>query len=56
MRASPDNPWGKQVRAAKLSAKINRQDFGVSWNKSLDKGGMVVGDQVTLDVKLELNK
>jgi polyisoprenoid-binding protein YceI len=50
------NPWGKQVRAVKLGAKINRQDFGVSWNKALDKGGMVVGDQVTLNVRLELNR
>ena len=50
------SPWGKQVRAAKISGKINRQDFGLSWNKALDKGGMVVGDEVTLNVKLELNK
>jgi polyisoprenoid-binding protein YceI len=50
------NPWGKQVRAAKVSGKISRQDFGVSWNKSLDKGGVVVGDEVTIVVKLELNK
>lgn len=50
------NPWGKSVRAVKVSGKINRQDFGVSWNKSLDKGGVLVGDEVTLNVKLELNK
>lgn len=50
------NPWGKSVRAVKVTGKINRQDFGVSWNKSLDKGGMVVGDEITMNVKLELNK
>jgi polyisoprenoid-binding protein YceI len=50
------SPWGKQVRAAKVSGKISRQDFGVSWNKALDKGGVVVGDEVTIVVKLELNK
>ncbi len=50
------NPWGKQVRAVRISGKIKRQDFGLMWNKSLDKGGVVVGDDVTLDVKLELNK
>lgn len=50
------NPWGKQVRAAKITGKINRQDFGVAWNKSLDKGGLVVGNEVTFDVKVELNK
>ena len=50
------NPWGKLVRAVKVSGKVNRQDFGVAWNKSLDKGGVLVGDEVTLDIKLELNK
>ena len=50
------NPWGKQVRAARVTGKIHREDFGVSWNKALDKGGLVVGSDVTFDVKLELNK
>jgi polyisoprenoid-binding protein YceI len=50
------NPWGKQVRAAKITGKIYRKDFGLTWNKSLDQGGVLVGEEVTLDVKLELNK
>lgn len=50
------NPWGKQVRAARINGTLNRSDFGLTWNKTLDKGGAVVGDKVTLDVKLELNK
>jgi polyisoprenoid-binding protein YceI len=50
------NPWGKQVRASKLTGRIKRSDFGVSWNKALDKGGVLVGDEVTIEVKLELNK
>ena len=50
------NPWGKQVRGVKVKGKINRQDFGVSWNKTLDKGGVLVGDEVTFNIKLELNK
>jgi polyisoprenoid-binding protein YceI len=50
------NPWGKLVRGVKVAGKIKREDFGVSWNKSLDKGGVVVGNDVTLDIKLELNK
>jgi polyisoprenoid-binding protein YceI len=50
------SPWGKQVRAAKLTGKVDRNAFGVSWNKALDKGGVVVGDEVTIEVKLELNK
>jgi polyisoprenoid-binding protein YceI len=50
------NPWGKQVRAVKVTGKVNRQDFGVAWNKTLDKGGVAVGDQVALNIKLELTK
>jgi polyisoprenoid-binding protein YceI len=48
------DPWGLQRSAVLATTKINRQDFGVSWNKSLDSGGVVVGDQVdiTLDVEM----
>lgn len=50
------SPWGKQVRGAKITGKLNRLDYGVSWNKSLDKGGIAVGNEVTIEVKTELNK
>ena len=50
------NPWGKQVRAVKINGKLKRSDYGLSWNKTLDQGGVVIGDEVTLDLKLELNK
>jgi polyisoprenoid-binding protein YceI len=50
------NPWGKQVRGAKITGKLNRLDYGVSWNKALDKGGIAVGNEVTIEVKTELNK
>ena len=50
------NPWGKWVRGVKISGEVNRQDFGISWNTSLDKGGVVLGDEVALNIKLELNK
>ena len=50
------SPWGKLVRAVKVEGKINRHDFGLNWNKTLDKGGVLVGDDVTLDLRFELNK
>jgi polyisoprenoid-binding protein YceI len=34
-------------------ARINRHDFGVSWNGSLDRGGLVVGDDVFLTLDVE---
>ncbi len=48
------DPWGLQRTAVSGSTKINRQDFGVSWNKTLDSGGVMVGDDVdiTLDVEM----
>ena len=49
-----DVPWGGQRAGISLLGTINRQDFGVSWNKTLDNGGLVVSDEVTLDIELEL--
>jgi len=48
------DPWGLQRTAVAATTKINRQDFGVSWNKTLDSGGVVVSDNVdiTLDVEM----
>jgi polyisoprenoid-binding protein YceI len=50
------NPWGKQVRAVKITGDLKRADFGLTWNKSLDQGGLLIGDTVEVDVKLELNQ
>ena len=50
------DPWGNTKIGATLTTTINRHDFGVSWNKTLDKGGVVVGDQVKITIDLELNK
>jgi len=50
------NPWGKQVRAVKIAGKLKRSDFGLKWNKALDAGGVVVGDEVTLDIQVEIDK
>jgi len=49
-------PWGNLARAAKVSGKIKRGDFGLKWNKALETGGVVVGDDVTIDVKAEVTK
>lgn len=36
------------------TTKINRQDFGVKWSRALDGGGVVVGDEVTITIDIEL--
>jgi len=50
------SPWGKEVRGAKFDGKIKRGDFGLKWNKTLEAGGVVVGEDVALQVAIELNK
>ena len=49
--------WGGNIhRGVKATGKINRQDFGLKWQTKLDKGGVVAGDEVTLDINAELIK
>jgi polyisoprenoid-binding protein YceI len=48
------DPWGNQRLAAMATTKINRQDYGVKWNATLDNGGVVVGDDVNITIDVEL--
>jgi polyisoprenoid-binding protein YceI len=50
------DPWGKQRAAASATTKVNRQDFGVKWNATLDNGGVVVGDDVSINIDVEMVK
>jgi polyisoprenoid-binding protein YceI len=50
------DPWGGVRRGATAQTKINRKDFGLTWNKALEAGGVVVGEDVTIDLDLELSK
>ena len=47
---------GETRVGAQVSGKVNRKDFGVSWNKSLDGGGVVVGDEVDITLDIEAIK
>jgi polyisoprenoid-binding protein YceI len=48
------DPWGLERTAVSGTSKLSRQDFGMTWNKTLDSGGVVVSDNVdiTLDVEM----
>ena len=50
------DPWGNTRVAANATTKVNRQDFGVKWNANMDGGGVVVGDDVTITIDLEMTK
>jgi polyisoprenoid-binding protein YceI len=47
------DPWGKQRTGFSLNGKIKRTDFGISWNKALETGGVAVSDEVKLSVDIE---
>jgi polyisoprenoid-binding protein YceI len=47
------DPWGKKRAAFSLEGKINRKEFGLSFNQVLDTGGAVVGDIVKLYIEIE---
>lgn len=48
------DPWGMQRTGLSGTTQINRQDFGVAWNKKLDTGGVVVGDEVAITLDVEM--
>jgi polyisoprenoid-binding protein YceI len=50
------DPWGNVRAAATATSKVNRQDFGVKWNATLDNGGVVVGDDVNIIIDAEMIK
>jgi len=54
--AAVKDPWGMTRSAASATTKVNRQDYGVKWNKDLDGGGVVVSDSVTITIDLEMTK
>jgi polyisoprenoid-binding protein YceI len=54
--ASVKDPWGNTRVAISATTKVNRQDYGVKWNASIDGGGVVVGDDVNITIDLEMIK
>ncbi len=51
-----NDPFGNVKLGGVVRAKINRQDFGVAWSKTLDSGGLVVGNDVDITIDVELSK
>jgi polyisoprenoid-binding protein YceI len=52
--ASIKDPFGRTVRGVMATGKLDRKDWGMTWNKALDSGGFVVSDEVKLDINAEL--
>jgi polyisoprenoid-binding protein YceI len=54
--AEVKDPWGNTRRGTSASTTVNRKDFGLNWNKALETGGLMVGDEVTVQLEVELVK
>jgi polyisoprenoid-binding protein YceI len=50
------DPWGNARAGAQATTKVDRQDFGISWNKALDAGGVTVGNEVSVTIDVEAVK
>jgi polyisoprenoid-binding protein YceI len=50
------DPWGNTRRGLSATTKINRKDFGLTWNATLETGGFMVGDEVTITLEVEFVK
>jgi len=47
------DPWGNTKAGFSATGSIDRKDFGMTWNKTLDAGGLVVGDEVSIMIEIE---
>ncbi|HVT78909.1 MAG TPA: YceI family protein, partial [Acidimicrobiales bacterium] len=47
------DPWGGQRAVFSASTKINREEFGLTWNQALETGGVLVGKDVAIDLEVE---
>jgi polyisoprenoid-binding protein YceI len=49
-------PWGTTSAGFSAETKISRKDWGLTWNVGLETGGVLVGDEVTISVEIEIVK
>lgn len=48
------DPWGNDRAVFSASSKINREDWGLTWNMLLEAGGLLVSKEITLEIEVEL--
>lgn len=51
-----NDPWGTTRAGFKATGSVNRKDFGIQWNKTLEAGGLLVGDKVDISISVEMLK
>ena len=50
------DPWGNTKAGLNIYGKINRKDWGLNWNSALETGGVLVSEEVKLEIELQLAK
>jgi polyisoprenoid-binding protein YceI len=50
------DPWGNTRIGLSATTRINRKDFGLTWNATLETGGILIGDEVTITLDVEFVK
>jgi polyisoprenoid-binding protein YceI len=50
------DPWGNERSSYAAETKINRSDWGLTWNQALETGGVVVSDEVKIAIEVELTR
>lgn len=50
------DPGGNERASFEVVTKLNRKDFGINWNKTLDSGGLMLSDEVEIEINLETVK
>jgi polyisoprenoid-binding protein YceI len=50
------DPWGNEKAGFTITGKLNRKDFGLTWNAALEAGGVLVGEEIKLNIDVELLK
>ncbi len=50
------DPWGNEKAGFSVSGKINRADFGLTWNAALETGGVLVSEEVKINAEVQFVK
>ncbi|HSD13755.1 MAG TPA: YceI family protein [Flavobacterium sp.] len=50
------DPWGNTKAGFIINGKINRKDWGLNWNSAMEAGGVLVGEEVKLEIELQFVK
>jgi polyisoprenoid-binding protein YceI len=50
------DPWGNQRAGFSARGWIDRNEFGLTWNKALETGGVLVGDRIEIEIDVEAVK